>query len=280
MQIRRKPHWLQKKISPGDHAEMDRLLGSLRLNTVCREASCPNISECFRRKQATFLILGRDCTRNCSFCNLSVKVPVSPDQGEPYRVAEAVTALQLKHVVITSPTRDDLSDGGAGHFAATVRVVRAASPVTTIELLVPDFNGRESDLETVLASGPDILGHNIETVPRLYSIRSGADYQRSLVLLRRVKEIAPLIPAKTGIMLGLGETRDEVVATLTAIRSTGCDYLSIGQYLAPSRNHQPVVEYLEPVVFDGYRELALSMGFTHVESAPYVRSSYLAEQYR
>ncbi len=206
MKIRRKPHWLQKKVSPADHSEMDRLLRRLDLNTVCREASCPNISECFRQKQATFLIMGRDCTRSCSFCNVSSNRPAPLDPSEPSRVAEAVVSLNLEHVVITSPTRDDLPDGGSGHFAATVDAIRRASPQTAIELLVPDFQGSRDSLAIVLSARPDILGHNIETVPRLYSVRAGADYQRSLSLLQASRELAPSIPAKSGIMLGLGET--------------------------------------------------------------------------
>jgi lipoic acid synthetase len=280
MQIRRKPLWLQKKILPTDHGEMDRLLGSLQLNTVCREASCPNISECFRQKQATFLIMGKECTRSCSFCNVSAKTPSPLDPAEPLRIATAVVALELQHVVITSPTRDDLDDGGAGHFAATVAAVRTAVPQTVIELLVPDFNGDMQSLAIVLAAKPDIFGHNIETVPRLYPIRAGADYRRSLALLKAAKGSAPQIPTKTGIMLGLGEAEEEVLATLLDIRATGCNYLSIGQYLAPSRNHHPVAAFIEPAEFERYREKALLLGFSHVESAPYVRSSYHADRYK
>jgi lipoic acid synthetase len=279
MQMRRKPEWLQKKVSPADHAEMDRLLGSLQLNTVCREASCPNISECFRQKQATFLIMGRVCTRSCSFCNVSADRPLPLDPEEPARVAAAVSTLALAHVVITSPTRDDLADGGAAFFAATVAAIRQASPQTAIELLIPDLQGNDESLRTILASRPDILGHNIETVPRLYSIRAGADYQRSLHLLQRAAAIAADIPVKTGIMLGLGEHDDEVLATLAAIRATGCSYVSIGQYLAPSRRHHPVARFVEPPEFERYREEALRLGFAHVESGPYVRSSYHAERY-
>lgn len=280
MEIKRKPEWLQKRVSPADHAAMDRLLGSLQLNTVCREASCPNISECFRQKQATFLLMGRDCTRHCSFCNVSAAKPQPVDPAEPARVARAVQLLELKHVVITSPTRDDLCDGGAAHFAATVNAVRASSPETRIELLVPDFMGCIASLQLVMASHPDILGHNIETVPRLYGIRAGADYQRSLQLLRAAYELDPVRPVKSGIMLGLGELRAEVLVTLQDIRAAGCQYLSIGQYLAPSRRHHPVAAFIEPAEFDRYREDALNMGFTHVESAPYVRSSYHAANYQ
>jgi len=280
MKIRRKPHWLQKKVNPADHSEMDRLLRRLDLNTVCREASCPNISECFRQKQATFLIMGRDCTRSCSFCNVSSNRPAPLDPNEPSRIAEAVMSLSLEHVVVTSPTRDDLPDGGAGHFAATVDRIREISPQTVIELLVPDFQGSRESLATVLSAKPDILGHNIETVPRLYSVRAGADYQRSLSLLEASREMAPSIPAKSGIMLGLGETREEVLSTLADIRRTGCRYISIGQYLAPSRSHHPVAEYIDPSEFELYRKEALGMGFSHVESAPYVRSSYHADRYK
>lgn len=279
MQIKRKPAWLQKKIHPADHAEMDKLLGTLQLNTVCREAACPNISECFRQKQATFLIMGRDCTRSCSFCNVQKSSPRPLDQEEPARVADAVYRLKLRHVVITSPTRDDLIDGGAAHFARTVTAIRAVSAETKIELLVPDFMGNHASLATVLQARPDILGHNIETVPRLYAIRAGADYRRSLELLRQAAELAPEIPVKSGIMLGLGESREEVLTTIADIKKTGCSYLSIGQYLAPSRQHHPVAEYLPPEEFEFYREKALSTGFDHVESAPYVRSSYHAESY-
>jgi len=279
MQIRRKPHWLQKRVSPASHADMDRLLGSLQLNTVCREASCPNISECFRQKQATFLIMGRECTRGCSFCNVDRLEPAPLDPAEPERISEAVVRLELRHVVITSPTRDDLPDGGAGHYAATIAAIRSRSPHTAIELLVPDFQGELSSIRAVLEAKPDILGHNIETVPRLYAIRAGADYHRSLELLRRSVELAPAIPAKSGIMLGLGESREEVLTTIADIRATGCSYLSIGQYLAPSRRHTPVVEFIPPEEFDRYRQEALALGFTHVESGPYVRSSYHAEQY-
>lgn len=279
MEIRRKPHWLQKRVSPAAHAEMDRLLGSLSLNTVCREASCPNITECFRNRQATFLIMGRECTRGCSFCNVDRKQPLPLDHEEPARVAEAVVRMELRHVVITSPTRDDLPDGGASHFSATVAAIRSASPKTVIELLVPDFMGSEESLKTVLVSGPDILGHNIETVPGLYAIRSGAEYGRSLHLLKRAAELAPAIPVKSGIMLGLGESMEEALATISDIRATGCSYLSIGQYLAPSRKHTPVVQFVPPEEFERLKQEALALGFSHVESGPYVRSSYHAEQY-
>ncbi len=279
MDIRRKPAWLQKRVAPGAHAEMDQLLGGLKLNTVCREAMCPNITECFQNKQATLLIMGAICTRQCSFCNVTKERPQPLDLAEPERVAEAVARLGLRHVVITSPTRDDLVDGGASHYAETVAAIRSVAPATRIELLVPDFQGDRQSLATVLAAQPDILSHNLETVPRLYSIRAGADYRRSLDLLAAAHDQAPAIPTKSGLMFGLGETEAEVLVVLADLRSVGCCYLSLGQYLAPSRQHQPVVAYIPPEQFATLKEQALALGFAHVESGPYVRSSYLAEQY-
>ena len=279
MNFSRRPAWLQKKISPAAHHAMDQLLEDLRLHTVCREAHCPNISECYGNNQATFLILGTLCTRLCSFCNVTKRVPLLPDPAEPCRVGEAVQRLQLRHVVITSPTRDDLADGGAGLYAATVRAIRAASPGTTIELLIPDFQGNRENLATVVSSRPDILGHNLETVPRLYSIREGAEYRRSLQVLKLIGELDSAVRSKSGLMLGMGEREEEVSGVFTDLLDAGCRYLSIGQYLAPSKSHYPVQEYLPPEVFDRYREQALAMGFRHVESGPYVRSSYLAERY-
>ncbi len=279
MNIQRKPEWLQKRVNPGEQAGMRALLGELRLNTVCQQALCPNISECFRCGQATFLILGRNCTRQCSFCNVDKTRPLPVDRDEPARVAEAVARLKLAHVVITSPTRDDLPDGGASLYAATVAAIRAVSPATRIEPLIPDFQGLRQSLETVMAAGPDIIAHNLETVPRLYHIRSGADYGRSLEVLRMCRELGLHVPTKSGIMLGMGETVDEVVQVLGDLRAVGCAYLSIGQYLAPSRRHYPVREYVRPELFEQLRETALGMGFAHVESGPYVRSSYHAGNY-
>ncbi len=279
MNIQRKPEWLQKRVNPGEQAGMRALLGELRLNTVCQQALCPNISECFRCGQATLLILGRNCTRQCSFCNVDKTQPLPVDRDEPARVAEAVQRLKLAHVVITSPTRDDLPDGGASIYAATVAAIRAVSSATRIEPLIPDFQGLRQSLETVMAAGPDIIAHNLETVPRLYHIRSGADYGRSLEVLRMCRELGLHIPTKSGIMLGMGETVDEVVQVLGDLRAVGCAYLSIGQYLAPSRRHYPVQEYVRPELFEQLRETALGMGFAHVESGPYVRSSYHAGNY-
>jgi lipoic acid synthetase len=277
--IQRKPEWLRKKVNPGDQHGMLQLLGELRLNTVCQQALCPNISECFACGQATFLILGRNCTRLCSFCNVEKMPPLPVDNDEAARVAEAVTRLKLSHVVITSPTRDDLPDGGASLYAATVTAIRAESPATRIELLIPDFQGNESSLQAVIAAQPDTIAHNVETVPRLYHIRSGANYGRSLEILRVCSELAPGIRTKSGLMLGLGETKDEVQQVLKDLRSAGCIYLSIGQYLAPSRRHYPVQEYVPPERFESLQRDALGMGFSHVESGPYVRSSYHAGKY-
>ena len=279
MNIQRKPEWLRKKVNPGDQSEMRRLLGELRLNTVCQQALCPNISECFSCGQATFLILGRSCTRLCSFCNVEKTSPLPVDSDEPARVAEAVTRLNLSHVVITSPTRDDLPDGGASLYAATVAAIRNSSPSTRVELLIPDFQGVVSSLEVVVVAQPDIIAHNVETVPRLYHIRSGADYSRSLEVLRLCAVMAPDIKTKSGIMLGFGETEEEVFQVCRDLRSVGCSYLSVGQYLAPSRRHYQVQECIRPERFEIVGSAALEMGFNHVESGPYVRSSYHAGSY-
>lgn len=279
MEVLRKPQWLQKKVNPAAHAEMEGLLKELNLNTVCQQARCPNITECFRQRQATFLILGRACTRLCSFCSVTKEVPLPPEQGEPQAVAEAVCRLKLSHVVITSPTRDDLPDGGAGQYAETVAAIRTASPATKIELLIPDFQGDLEALKAVLASEPDILGHNLETVPRLYAIRSGADYQRSLRLLADAHRFEPELKTKSGLMLGLGEEEEELLAVFKDLVAAGCSYLSLGQYLAPSRQHYPVQQFIEPERFDRLKEQALAAGLLHVESAPYVRSSYMADRY-
>jgi lipoic acid synthetase len=279
MDLTRKPAWLQKKIVPSAHGEMEGLLKELRLNTVCQQARCPNITECFSKRQATFLILGRICTRLCSFCSVSKETPLPLDPGEPASVAEAVCRLGLSHVVITSPTRDDLSDGGAAAYAETVALLRKSAPHTKVELLIPDFMGNPAALATVVASAPDILGHNLETVPRLYGIRNGADYHRSLDLLAESHRLDPKLKTKSGVMLGLGEEEGELFDVLEDLLATGCSYLSLGQYLAPSRQHYPVQRFVEPELFERYKERALQMGFAHVESGPYVRSSYHAEQY-
>lgn len=278
--ISKRPAWLNKRIDFNKCQDLNRLFDGLSLNTVCREAFCPNISECFSRGTATFLILGKRCTRGCSFCAVQSGDPDRPDPDEPDRVAEAVRKLGLRHVVITSVTRDDLADGGASVFSRTIRAIRDIGSGVAIEVLVPDFNGDREAIRGVLSSGPDIFGHNVETVPRLYGeVRNGADYERSLEVLRAAKEIAPDTKTKSGIMLGLGERRDEVLDVMRDLRRVDCDFLSIGQYLSPSPEHTPVKEYIPPEEFQHYRDAALDLGFTHVESTPYTRSSYLAGRY-
>jgi len=275
-----KPPWLNKKIHLGSCSEVKSLLRGMKLETVCEQASCPNIGECFSRSHATFLILGPQCTRFCSFCNVAKGKPSAPDTGEPARVAEAVKKLALKHVVITSVTRDDLADGGAGIFADTVLSIRKNTPQVTIELLIPDFKKSGDSLRAVADSGPDIIAHNVETVPSLYRfVRQGSDYRRSLDVLDVIKKISSSLKTKSGIMLGMGEKESEVIAVMGDLRAVKCDFLSIGQYLAPSKLHYPVKEYIAPEQFAYYKEKALSMGFSHAESGPYVRSSYMASAY-
>jgi lipoic acid synthetase len=278
--IQPKPDWLRIRITAGQHKnEVVELLSRLALHTVCEEANCPNLSECFGRKTATFIILGKVCTRNCTFCNVS-KGRVEPvDPAEPLRLAQAVRELGLKHVVVTSVTRDDLPDGGAGHFARVIAAVRELSPEVVIEVLIPDFQGEAAALEQVAAMVPAIINHNVETVPRLYpAVRPMADYRRSLNLFRRVKGFNREIYTKSGMMVGLGETVTEVVRVLEDLREHGCDFLTIGQYLAPSKHHHPVVEYVHPDQFAKYRKIALELGFAYVASGPLVRSSYMAEE--
>ncbi|MDR0406145.1 MAG: lipoyl synthase [Clostridiales bacterium] len=277
----RKPEWLRAKSgSDPECLRTARLLRALSLNTVCEEAGCPNRGECFRKRTATFMILGSNCTRNCAFCTVTKAPPHAVDPLEPKRVAEAVKALRLRHAVITSVTRDDLPDGGARHFAEVIHAVRtenaAAAPV--IEVLIPDFQGDGDALRTVIAAAPDIINHNVETVPRLYpAVRPMAVYERSLELLARVKRVAPEIHTKSGIMAGLGETRDEVLQTLRDLRGADCGMLTIGQYLAPSKAHYPIAAYITPQEFARYRREAEELGFLHVASGPLVRSSYMAE---
>ncbi|MDD5135801.1 MAG: lipoyl synthase [Candidatus Omnitrophica bacterium] len=275
-----KPAWLNKKINLNTCSGMKESLRGLRVETVCEQAMCPNIGECFGRGEATFLILGKRCTRMCGFCNIEKGKPEPPDAEEPLRVAEAVARFHLKHVVITSVTRDDLSDGGAKLFADTVLNVRERSPGVTIEVLIPDFRLSAEALRLVSEAAPDIIAHNVETVPSLYPMaRQGSDYRRSLEVLGFIKEFFPHRKTKSGIMLGLGEREDEVISVMKDLRSVKCDFLSIGQYLAPSRRHYPVKEYVEPRRFGLYKEKGECLGFLHVESAPYVRSSYRASEY-
>ncbi len=255
------------------------LMSELKLNTVCEEAHCPNIGECWHHGTATFMILGDICTRACSYCAVAHGKPGQVDQAEPTRVADAIAQMALKYAVITSVDRDDLPDGGASIFADTIRLTRASTPDCRIEVLIPDFQGKEDPLRAVLDAGPDVLNHNIETVPRLYRMaRSGGRYPRSLELLDRSRTHAPHIATKTGIMVGLGEERDEVLAVFDDLRRVGVSILTIGQYLRPSEKHAEMVRYYHPDEFAELKRLALEKGFVHVESGPLVRSSYHAHE--
>lgn len=275
----KKPDWLKVRIKAEQNVEeVIKLLENLSLHTVCQEAQCPNIFECFSKKTATFLILGDICTRNCTFCDVKKGKPQEIDENEPQKVAEAVKELNLNYVVVTSVTRDDLEDGGAKHFADVIKKIRELNPKTKIEVLVPDFNGDEKAIYKVVSARPDVLSHNVETVPRLYSaVRPKADYERSLSVLKVVKKIDDRIYTKSGLMVGLGETKEEVKEVLRDLINVGCDFVTIGQYLSPSKYHHPVIEYIHPEVFEEYKKYAISIGFKHVMSAPLVRSSYLAE---
>jgi lipoic acid synthetase len=276
----RKPDWLKRRLPTGETFNQVRdLIEAGRLHTVCQEAKCPNIWECYSHRTATFLIMGERCTRNCRFCSVAPGPPGPLDPQEPARVAEAVERMGLKYVVVTSVTRDDLPDGGAGHFAATIHEIRRRVPGAEIEVLIPDFQGDPAALEIVLRARPDVLNHNIETVPRLYPrVRPQADYRRSLELLRRAGEIAPGIPTKSGLMLGLGERPEEIRQTLLDLRAVGGRILTLGQYLQPSPEHLPVETYVPPDDFENWRKAALDMGFSEVASAPFVRSSYHAKE--
>lgn len=275
-----KPDWLKVK-APGseNYLRLKELMRGLHLHTVCEEARCPNIGECWHHGTATFMILGDVCTRACGYCAVAHGKPATLDLDEPARVGNAVDVLALSYVVITSVDRDDLPDGGAGIFAETIRETRARRPACRIEVLIPDFKGDATALQTVLDAGPDVLNHNTETVPRLYrKARSGGRYPRTLELLQRSKAHAPHIPTKTGIMMGLGETKDEVVAVMRDLRGVGVDILTIGQYLRPSESHLEMVRYYHPEEFAELKRIALDLGFGHVESGPLVRSSYHAHE--
>jgi lipoic acid synthetase len=274
-----KPSWLRKRfVFNSSVKEVNDLLQGLTLHTVCQEAQCPNQLECFGNHTATFMILGDRCTRNCTFCAVPHGPQEPPNSDEPRRVAEAVSHLGLKHVVLTSVTRDDLPDGGAAHFAATIRAIREIGDEITVEVLVPDFQGSAQALATLLAAEPAVLNHNVETVPRLYpAVRPQADYERSLQLLAEVKRFSPETVSKSGFMVGLGEKREEVKSLMRDLRKIGCDLVTIGQYLRPSKDHHPVVEYVPPNIFQAYKVAAQSLGFLGVASGPYVRSSYQAE---
>jgi lipoic acid synthetase len=280
VELKRKPKWLRIDLNKGRSLDYVKdILERFSLNTVCEEANCPNRMECFSKKTATFMILGSQCTRNCRFCNVTHAQAQPLDPEEPKNVAAAALELGLKHVVITSVTRDDLPDGGAKHFALTIKAIKVRKSDIVIEVLIPDFRGSYEALETVVKAKPEILNHNVETVPRLYpEVRPSALYERSLELLKRVKSIDSSVLTKSGIMVGLGEKEEEVLDVLKDLRSVGCDFLTVGQYLAPSTEHYPVVEYVAPEVFDMYKQKALEMGFSFVASAPLVRSSYNAAE--
>ncbi len=276
--MNKRPHWLTKK-APNQESlnEMENMLKKLSLHTVCEGADCPNIGECFENKTATFMILGKTCTRNCRFCAIPKGKGEKLDRDEPKHVAMAVEKLGLKHVVITSVTRDDLEDGGAHHFARTIEEIRLTNPDTTIEVLIPDFNGDLNALQKVIQAQPEIINHNLETVPSLYKkIRSLANYNRSLKVLEDVKKNNPKIISKTGLMLGLGESEEELTMVFRDLIKVGCDILTLGQYLQPTKGHVAVAEYVRPETFEYYKNEAIKLGFKYVASGPFVRSSYKA----
>jgi len=275
-----KPEWLKVR-APGspNYTRLKGLMRELNLHTVCEEARCPNIGECWHHGTATFMILGDVCTRACAYCAIAHGRPPAADPAEPANVGKAIETLGLTYVVITSVDRDDLPDGGASIFANTIRETRQRNPHCRIEVLIPDFQGSEASLRTVLDARPDVMNHNVETVPRLYRMaRSGGRYPRTLELLDRSRKYAPHIPTKTGLMVGLGEQHDEIVATFKDLREAGCQILTIGQYLRPSQEHAPMVRYYHPDEFRELKHVALDLGFVHVESGPLVRSSYHAHE--
>ncbi len=278
--MKRKPDWLKIKIASGDHSKKVRdILKKYHLNTVCDEALCPNRGKCFESLTATFMILGKNCTRNCTFCNVTKGIPETVDNDEPANVALATKALGLKYVVITSVTRDDLPDYGSNQFAKVIREIRAICPDTKIEVLIPDFKGDKNALQNVMNENPEVISHNVETISSLYkTVRPMADYQQSLKVLSNIKENNQSIYSKSGLMVGLGETPDEILAVFEDLRKVDCDFLTIGQYLAPSKAHITVKEYITPEQFIWYKEKAYEAGFAYVASAPLVRSSYMAHE--
>jgi lipoic acid synthetase len=278
--MKRKPEWLRVKLDNGKNiTKVNNILNSLSLNTVCQEANCPNRLECFSKKTATFMILGNSCTRNCNFCDVIHGKPSAVDPEEPEHIASAVEKLGLKHVVITSVTRDDLEDNGAQHFANVVEAIRAVDDEVTIELLIPDLQGDRQDLATILAAKPDVLNHNVETISRLYDdVRPQANYERSLAVLENVKAIDETIVTKSGIMVGLGERKEEVIQVMKDLRAVDCDFITIGQYLPPSKDHYPLHDYVTPEMFKTYETIAYDLGFESVASGPMVRSSYNASE--
>lgn len=275
-----KPDWLIKPLRQGEClVEVGRVLSRLRLHTVCQSALCPNLGECFSRRTATFMIMGNICTRNCRFCAVEKGKPTPLDPDEPARIAAAAQELQLLHVVVTSVTRDDLPIGGADHFAQTIAAIREVNPKATVEVLVPDFRGSPAAIEVVVRARPDIINHNLETIPRLYGqVRPRADYQRSLEILRAVKELNRAIWTKSGMMLGLGETKEEVLEVMKDLRRVDCDLLTLGQYLSPSSEHLPVTRFIHPDEFEELAAQGRKLGFGGVASGPFVRSSYRADE--
>lgn len=275
--MERKPEWLRVRYNQEAVAEVAQLLGELKLNTVCKEANCPNLGECYRKHTATFMILGSQCTRNCRFCNVTPGHPLPPDPDEPENVAAAAKKLGLRHVVLTCPTRDDLPDGGAEQFARTVRAIRAACPGVTVETLISDMQMNTAALDVVIEAHPEVLNHNVETVRALQkAVRPQADYERSLAVLRYCKEKDPSLLTKTGFMVGLGETEEQIGELMDDVLAVGCDILTIGQYLQPTPEHYPLARYASPEDFARYKEMALDKGFRYVASAPLARSSYKA----
>jgi lipoyl synthase len=275
---RERPKWLRAPAPAGEnYRALKELIGSLRLHTVCESAACPNVGECWNQRTATFMILGNVCTRRCGFCAVDKGAPLPVDYDEPRRVAEAVAAMGLRFAVVTSVNRDDRRDGGAELFALTVRAIRERVPGCGVEVLIPDFQGNREALGMVMEAAPDVLNHNTETVPRLYrQVRLGARYERSLEVLAGAKELAPGCPTKSGLMLGLGETEEEVLEVMGDLRAHAVDILTLGQYLRPSPKHLPIARYVAPEEFAAFREVGLRMGFGHVEAGPLVRSSYHA----
>lgn len=275
-----KPHWLIKPFPQGEHLlEVSRVLSRLKLHTVCQSALCPNRGECFSRRTATFMIMGNICTRGCRFCAVEKGVPEPLESSEPTRVAMAVKDLQLLHVVVTSVTRDDLPDGGANHFAQTIAAIREVNQNATVEVLIPDFEGSRGAIEVVVGAKPDIINHNLETVPRLYKeVRPKADYQRSLKIIKLVKELSADIFTKSGMMLGLGETEEEILAVMKDLRQINCDLLTLGQYLRPSEEHLPVARFIPPDEFEHIAAKGRGIGFSGIASGPFVRSSYRADE--
>ncbi len=276
----RLPDWVKTKYPPQKVHELKKSLREKGLHTVCEEARCPNMGQCFARPTAAFMILGTDCTRNCGFCSVGHSAPLPQDQEEPEKLARAAKEMGLKYVVITSVTRDDLPDGGAGQFANCIRAVKSAIPGAKVEVLTPDFKGDLDALRAVLEAEPDVFNHNIETVPFLYPVvRPQADYQRSLFVLKSARQHAPGTPVKSGLMLGFGETGEEVLGVLRDLRAAGCEMITLGQYLRPGKENLPVIEYIRPGRFDELKQFALSIGFKSVASGPLVRSSMNAEEY-